>query len=179
MVHNYIVQWVNLAKDNNLVRDFHDGRLGEYNHEIFLGIETSFKHIQDCLTGVGTNNTREINWAYPPQSYFTTLINPSKKPDTLVPGVAASGMPPPAQPASNRRGKKPRSKFNRRALGYLRSERRVNNWPTSFRHICPSFAFVNSECNNSCNLEHKYWCEIFPQDHQSTRTWVNNIQGVA
>ena len=58
MVHNYIVQWVNLAKDNNLVRDFHEQRLGEYNHEIFLGTETSFKHIQDCLTGVGTNNTR-------------------------------------------------------------------------------------------------------------------------
>ena len=179
MVHNYIIQWVNLAKDNNLVRDFHEGRLGEYNHEIFLGTETSFKHIQDCLTGVGTNNTREINWQYPPQSYWSKIINSTKKVDPVATGVAASGIPTMAQPTGHKKGKKGRSKFNRRALGWLRSERRVNNWPSSLRHICPRFAFVNSECNNSCNLEHKYWCELAPQDQQSARVWVSDNQGIS
>ena len=179
MVHNYIVQWVNLAKDNNLVKDFHEQRLGEYDHEIFLGTETSFKHVQDCLTGVGINNTREINWQHPPQSYFSKIINPTRRVTPAALGAQASGLPAIAPPAGLKKGRKGRAKFNRRALGWLKSDRRVNNWPTSLRHICPRFAFVNSECNNSCNLEHKYWCELTPQDQQSARVWVSDNQGIS
>ena len=54
-------------------------------------------------------------------------INPGRKTDPVATGVSASGIPPSVQKAGHKKVKKARLKFNGKALGWLRSERRVNN----------------------------------------------------
>ena len=92
MVHNYIIQWANLAKDNNLVREFHDGSLGEYTHEMLMITERSFENIQSCLTVVGDNSTMEIKWSQLPPSFWSKIINPNRTTDPEVAVAAYTGM---------------------------------------------------------------------------------------
>ena len=151
-----------------------------------LRTERSFKHIQDCIGGVGLTNTHVWYWAQPDPSYTSKTINPNASqpatstaitnpfPTLSLAPAAASAFSPLAQ---KKKGNK-RKQFDRKRLGWLQSTTKIHTLPEGLDRICPGFAFVNSECSGNCGKEHLYFRMLTEAEKEVAKTWVASTAGL-
>ena len=154
------------------------------------GITKTFEYVKKAIEDVSNNEIGLHYWSNHPGSWATIFPSvaakwnaPTAKAPSVQPSITAisrirtqatSSSATARQSSRNlKKGKDPSS------LGWLRSDRVINNFPAELSHVCPSFAFIGNHCKaENCPRQHLYYVELTKDEKTVADAYVANTPGL-
>ena len=192
MVHNLIRKHAEIASSYKYQTAYQTHGVGGLPLSIFDddGITKTFKYVKKAIEEVSNNEIGLHYWSNQPGSWDTIFPSVAAKWNALTAQTPA--VHPPTTASSRSRTQAPSSSATARqssrnpkkgkdpsSLGWLRSDRVINNFPAELSRVCPSFAFIGNHCKaENCPRQHLYYVELTKDEKSVAEAYVANTPGL-
>ena len=192
MVHNLIRKHAEIAASYKYQTTHQADGVAGLPSSIFddAGVTQTFEYVKKAIEEVSNTEIGLHYWSNQPGSWDTIFPSIAAKWNSLA--APAPSVPPSSTATSRSRtqatsssaiarhsSRNPKKGKDPSSLGWLRSDRVINNFPDGLSRVCPSFAFIGNHCKaENCPRQHLYYVELTKDEKSVAEAYVANTPGL-